>query len=262
MARLKNKVAIITGASGGIGQASVLAFVREGAQVMMVGRDQGRLEQAAQAVRAQLPSSSREALAICVGDVALEADTQAYVAQTLKVFGGLDILFANAGAEGAIKPLVEIDVEDFDAVQNTNLRGSWLAIKHAVPAMTARGGGSIILTASVAAHVGVPGLAAYATSKHGLLGLMHVAALELAHIPIRVNALAPAPIDNDMMRSIEAQASPDAPELARAGFSALTAMKRYGTNAEVASVALFLASDESSFCTGASYAVDGGFLAQ
>jgi NAD(P)-dependent dehydrogenase (short-subunit alcohol dehydrogenase family) len=146
-------------------------------------------------------------------------------------------------------------------VQQVNVRGTWLAIKHAAPAMIESGGGSIVCTSSVAGSVGVAGLAAYSSSKHAINGLVHVAALEFAKLGVRVNAVAPAPIDNAMMASIEKQASPDDPSLARQGFSGLIAMGRYGTNEEVANMVAFLASDEAIYCTGSIYPVDGGFLA-
>jgi NAD(P)-dependent dehydrogenase (short-subunit alcohol dehydrogenase family) len=255
MGRLAGKVAIITGASGGIGAATAAKMVAEGAQVMLAGRDQGRLE----AVVAQLNAGN--SVALCVGNPAEESDVASLVAQTKSRFGGVDILFANAGAEGAIAPLTSITVEAFDMVQQVNVRGTWLAIKHAGPAMVERGGGSIICTSSVAGSVGVAGLAAYAASKHAINGLVHVAALEFAKLGVRVNSVAPAPIDNAMMASIEKQASPGDPSLARQGFSSLIAMGRYGTNEEVANMVAFLASDEARYCTGGVYPVDGGFLA-
>ncbi len=255
MKRLEGKVAIITGASGGIGSATATKFLAEGAKVMLAGRDRDRLE----AVLSKL--NAGDAAAICVGNPAEEEDVIALVAETKARFGGVDILFANAGAEGAIAPLTAISVDEFDAVQRVNVRGTWLAIKHAGPAMVERGSGSIICTSSVAGSVGVAGLAAYAASKHAINGLVHVAALEFAKLGVRVNSVAPAPIDNAMMASIEKQASPDDPSLARQGFSGLIAMGRYGTNEEVANVVAFLASDEARYVTGSTYAVDGGFLA-
>jgi NAD(P)-dependent dehydrogenase (short-subunit alcohol dehydrogenase family) len=255
MGRLDGKVAIITGASGGIGSATAAKMVKEGARVMLTGRDAARLQTIVDRLGAG------DAVAMCVGDPSQESDVQALVAETVKAFGTVDILFANAGAEGAIAPLTAISVEDFDQVQAVNVRGTWLAIKHAGGAMAERGGGSIICTSSVAGSVGVAGLAAYAASKHAINGLVHVAALEFAKLGVRVNSVAPAPIDNAMMASIEQQASPDDPSLARQGFSGLIAMGRYGTNDEVANLVAFLASDEAVYCTGGIYPVDGGFLA-
>ena len=255
MGRLEGKVAIITGASGGIGSATARKFLDEGASVMLHGRDHGRLEAAA------TPLDGGDRVAITVGDPAIEADVIALFAATIERFGGVDIVFANAGSEGAVAPLTSISVEDFDAVQTANIRGTWLAMKHAVAPMQARGGGSIIATASVAGSVGVPGLAAYAASKHGINGLVHVAALELSPLGIRVNSVAPGPIDNKMMASVERQASPGDPSLARTGFTALIAMGRYGRDHEVANMVAFLASDEASYCAGGIYPVDGAFLA-
>jgi NAD(P)-dependent dehydrogenase (short-subunit alcohol dehydrogenase family) len=255
MGRLAGKVAIITGASGGIGSATAAKMLAEGAKLMLAGRDLGRLKAVAEDLNAG------DLVAICVGNPAEESDVIALVEETKSHFGGVDILFANAGAEGAIAPLTAISVEEFDMVQQVNVRGTWLAIKHAGPAMVERGGGSIICTTSVAGSVGVAGLAAYAASKHAINGLVHVAALEFAKLGVRVNSVAPAPIDNAMMASIEKQASPDDPSLARQGFSGLIAMGRYGTNEEVANMVAFLASDEAAYCTGGIYPVDGGFLA-
>ncbi len=255
MGRLDGKVAVITGASGGIGSATAAKMIAEGARVMLAGRDRARLDAARMALDAG------DAAAIAVGDPAEEADVIALIAATKAHFGGVDILFANAGAEGAVRPLTAMTVDDFDHVQKVNVRGTWLAIKHAAPAMIERGGGSIVCTSSVAGSVGVAGIGAYAASKHAINGLVHVAALELATSGVRVNAVAPAPIDNAMMASIESQASPADPSLARAGFSSLIAMGRYGTNEEVANLVAFLASDEARYCTGGVYPVDGGFLA-
>jgi len=255
MAQLQDKVAIITGATGGIGGATAAAFLEAGARLMLVGRDAGRLD----ACTAKLGGGDR--VAACVADSSGEADVARCVAETRDRFGRLDILFANAGAEGPVKPLTALSVAEFDHVQQVNVRGSWLAIKHGAPAMIESGGGSIVLTGSVVSAVGVAGLAAYSASKHAILGLARVAALELATSGVRVNVVAPAPIDNDMMKSIERQAAPDNPAAARAGFSALIAMQRYGRNEEVARLVRFLASDEASYCTGALYPVDGGFLA-
>ncbi len=254
MKRLEGKIAIITGASGGIGSATAAKFLVEGAKVMLAGRDRVRLD----AVLSSL--NAGDSAATCVGDPAEEADVVALVAETKARFGGVDILFANAGAEGPIAPLTAISVDAFDEVQRVNVRGTWLAIKHAGPAMVERGSGSIICASSVVGSVGVAGLSAYAASKHAINGLVHVAALEFAKLGVRVNSVAPAPIDNAMMASIEKQASPDDPSLARQGFSGLIAMGRYGTNEEVANVVAFLASDEARYVTGSTYAVDGGFL--
>jgi len=253
MGKLDGKTAIITGATGGIGSATAAKFLAEGANVMLAGRNLERLEKSAD----QLGNGDR--VAICDGQPAQEADVQTLVESTIDRFGKLDIMIANAGSEGKVMPLTAISVEEFDEIQAANIRGTWLAIKHGALAM--KNGGAIVAMSSVAGMVGVAGIGAYAASKHGIVGLVQAAALELAQSNIRVNAVAPAPIDNAMMQSIEKQASPDDPSLARAGFLSLIAMGRYGRNEEVANIISFLASDEASYCTGGNYPVDGGFLA-
>jgi NAD(P)-dependent dehydrogenase (short-subunit alcohol dehydrogenase family) len=250
---MEGKVAIITGATGGIGGATVRKLLDEGASVMLAGRDEGRLDALVQSLDAG------ERIARLAGQPAEEADVEALVAATLAKFGRLDVFVANAGSEGKVMPLIATSLEDFEAVQRTNISSVFLAIKHAAPAM--KEGGSIVAISSVAGVVGVPGIGAYAASKHAICGLAKVAALELAPMKVRVNCVAPAPIDNAMMQSIEGQASPDDPSAARTGFTALIAMGRYGTNEEVANLVGFLASDEAVYCTGGVYAVDGGFLA-
>ena len=258
MGRLDGKTAIITGATGGIGGATAAKFLKEGANLVLAGREEGRLQEAAD----KLGGGDR--VVICAGQPAEQDDVEQLVATATDRFGALDIFVANAGSEGKVMPILMTSVEDFEEVQQANLRGTFLAIKHAALAMQANGqesGGSIVAVSSVAGEVGVAGIGAYAASKHGILGLVKVAALELAAMNIRVNAVAPAPIDNAMMQSIEGQASPDDPSLARAQFNSLIAMGRYGKNEEVANLIAFLSSDEASYCTGSNYAVDGGFLA-
>lgn len=255
MGRLEGKVAIITGASGGIGSATARKLLDEGACVMLAGRDIVRLRAAAEALGAG------DRIAISVGQPADEVDVAALVAAATARFGGLHVFIANAGSEGKVVPITHTSLADFEAVQRTNINSVFLAIKHAAPAIQATGGGAIVALSSVAGEVGVAGIGAYAASKHAISGLVRVAALELAAAGVRVNAVAPAPIDNAMMQSIEGQASPGDPGLARAGFTALIAMGRYGTDTEVANLIAFLASDEASYCTGGNYAVDGGFLA-
>jgi len=252
--RLEGKVAIVTGATGGIGGATVRKLLDEGASVMLAGRDEGRLAAAAQALDAG------DRVATCAGQPAEEGDVAALVEATLERFGRLDAFVANAGSEGKVMPLTATSIEDFEEVQRTNISSVFLAIKHAAPAMQ-ENGGSIVAISSVAGVVGVAGIGPYAASKHAICGLAKVAALELAPAKIRVNCVAPAPIDNAMMESIEGQASPDDPSAARTGFTALIAMGRYGTNEEVANLVGFLASEESAYCTGGVYSVDGGFLA-
>ena len=255
MARLTDKVALITGATGGIGEATAKLFLAEGASVMLVGRSKEKLQETV----ARLGAS--KAVATFVAEAADEAGTAAAVAATLAAFGGLDIVFANAGMEGTVGMIADSQLADFERVLRTNVSSVWLAIKHTVTPMRQRGGGSIIVTASISSERGFAGGAPYVTSKHAVIGLVRSAALELASAGIRVNAIAPGPIDNRMIRSIETQISPEAPDKIREFMLSKIAMGRYGTNEEVAEMALFLASDASSYSTGGTFMVDGGFTA-
>ena len=250
------KVAIVTGGSGGIGQAAAKILLDGGAQVMLAARDESKLAKAVE----QLGSGAH--IRHRATDISDEAAVSDLIAATVKTFGKLDILIANAGTEGAVKPLLDLTLEEFSTVQRINIDGTFLCMKHGAKAMLETGGGAIVATGSVASVVGVPGLGAYAPSKHAIAGLVQVAALELAEAGVRVNAVAPAPIDNAMMRSIESMvAPPEAQAEAQAGFAALNPMKRYGKNEEVAQAIAFLASDAASFINGAVLPVDGGFLA-
>jgi NAD(P)-dependent dehydrogenase (short-subunit alcohol dehydrogenase family) len=153
-----------------------------------------------------------------------------------------------------------VAVEDFDRLLAVNVRGVLLGLKYALPRMAERGGGSIMITSSVAGLVGFAGLSPYVASKHAVIGLMRTAALEGAPLGIRVNTIHPGPIANRMMQSLETQVAPDDPTQAHAGFEQLVPMGRYGTNDEIAQLALFLASDASSYCTGNCFVADGGLV--
>lgn len=254
MGKLKGKTAIITGGAGGIGQAAAALFLHEGATVMLVDRDEGALREVCDRL-------GRHA-SFVAADVSEHASARRYVSATVDKFGGVDILFANAGMEGPCASVHELSVDDFDRVQAVNVRGVFLGIREAAPLMAKRGGGSIVITSSVAGLIGSPKLAAYVTSKHALLGLARAAALDLAADRIRVNTVNPGPIDNRMMRSIEDQLAPGQGSVVKQGFEQKVALGRYGTNEEIARLALFLASDDSSYCTGSVFVADGGFTAQ
>jgi len=255
MLRLEGKAALVTGATGGIGGAIAKRFANEGASVMLVGRSAEKLE----ATRTRLNGEGN--FAQFVADAADEEATAGAVAATVKAFGGLDILVANAGTEGLVKPLEAQTVDQFEHVLRTNVVGVWLAMKHSVAPMKKRGGGSMVATSSVGGLIGFSGFSPYIASKHAVYGLVKTAALELGESNIRVNAIGPGPIDNRMMQSIADQVAPENPGVVRAGFESLVALKRYGTNEEVANLALFLASDEASYSTGGMFTVDGGFTA-
>jgi 3alpha(or 20beta)-hydroxysteroid dehydrogenase len=252
MKKLDGKVAIITGGSGGIGAATAKRFIEEGAKVLLVDLKEGPLEE----VAAELGASA----AICAADVSRPEDAERYVKEAAQRFGGVDVVFANAGIEGKVASLVDATPEDFERVLAVNVRGAWLSIKYGVPEMIRRGKGSIVITSSIAGLIGSPGLGPYVTSKHAVIGLSRSAALELAPHNIRVNTVHPGPIENRMMRSIEEQASPGDPAAVKSGFLNQVPLKRYGTNEEIAAMVTFLASDESSYSTGGIFVADGGFV--
>jgi NAD(P)-dependent dehydrogenase (short-subunit alcohol dehydrogenase family) len=254
MGKLDGKIAVVTGAAGGIGLASAQLFAREGAKVLLVDRDEESLG------RAQSMFEGA-AVASFAADVSSPEDTASYVDECVRRFGGIDVIFANAGIEGTVTPVTEYTPEDFDRVLAVNVRGTFLAIRAGAPHIAKRGGGSIVLTSSVAGVIGSAGLSAYVASKHAVIGLAKCAAIELAPLGIRVNTLNPGPIENRMMQSIEEQASPGHGDEVKQAFLAKVPMGRYGTNEEMARMALFLASSDSSYCTGAVFMGDGGFVA-
>src|SRR5262245_3919719 len=171
MSRLKGKVAIITGGAGGIGCAAGRSFCAEGANVLLVDRSEAALKGAVKDM-----GSNR--VSYCVGDVTRPDDNDEFVRVATERYGGVDTFVANAGIEGIVKPITDYDVETFDEVISVNVRGVWLGLKFAIPALKKRGGGSIIITSSVAGVSGAPGISAYVTSKHAVIGMMRSAALE------------------------------------------------------------------------------------
>jgi NAD(P)-dependent dehydrogenase (short-subunit alcohol dehydrogenase family) len=254
MSRLSGKVALITGAAGAIGAAAAARFVTEGARVFLVDRDAG----AVAAVAAKLgPAAAAHA-----ADVSDAAQTEAYAAAAVSRFGGVDILLNNAGIEGAVGPRIdESPIDAFDKVMAINVRGSWLAIKYVAPYLIKRGGGSIVNTSSVAGLIAYSGGSAYIVSKHALVGLTRAGALEYARDGIRVNAVNPAPVESRMMRSIEEGFAPGAAAAAKTAVLGTIPLGRYADVDDVVNLMLFLASDESRYCTGACYLVDGGISA-
>lgn len=246
MARLTGKVTLITGAARGIGAAAARLFVEQGARVMLVDVLEAPLRALAQELGA--------AADFRVADVADEAETAAIVDATVRSFGGLHIALLNAGIAGEVKPLTEYSSETFDKVMDVNVRGTWLGLKYTMRAME-RSGGSIVITASTSSVRGV----AYVASKHAVVGLMRAAAMEGAVHNIRVNSVNPATIDTPMVRELEQIGDASANKVETK--ARLIPLQRQGAAEEVASMMLFLASDEASFCTGGVYMVDGGVTA-
>ena len=256
--RFEGKVAVITGAGGGIGRAAAERFAAEGAKVVLVDLAASPLEESAAVVE----RAGGEALAVRA-DVSQEAGVESYVEAARERFGGIDCFFNNAGIEGLVTPLTEYPQDDFDRVLGVNVRGVWLGLKHVGAAMREQDrGGAIVNSSSVAGLGGVPGQVAYSASKHAVVGLTRTAALEFAGDEIRVNAVCPAPVETAMMRSIERQSDPDAPEQVKAAMARRNPMRRYGEPEEVAAVVAYLCSDDARFVTGAILPIDGGARAR
>ncbi|MAH22910.1 MAG: oxidoreductase [Gammaproteobacteria bacterium] len=249
--RLEDKIAVITGGAGGIGEAAAARFLEEGASVLLVDLDAGALAE----VAARLGSNR---VSYHVGDVTKAADNQAMIDTATERYGGVDIFLANAGIEGDVVSLLDYPEQRFDELMAINVKGPFLGLRAAIPAMRLRGGGSVIITSSIAGLTGAPRLAPYATSKHAVIGLMRSAAKEFAPEGIRVNTVNPSPVNTRMMRSIEQGISPDEPEEAMQTMAAGIPMQRYAEPRDIANIMLFLASDESAFITGSVYMADGG----
>lgn len=253
MKRLENKVAIITGGAGSIGKITAKLFLEEGAKVFLVDVN----EQELKAVDAELEGSR---IKYCVADVSKSEDVQRYVNEAVKEFGKIDIFFNNAGIEGVVKPLVDYPDEMFDKIMAVNVRGMWMGNKYVLPHMN--DGGSIIMTSSVAGIVGFEGLGAYVTSKHAVVGIMRVSAIEAAPRKIRVNSVHPSPVNNRMMRSIEEGASAGHGDVVKKQFESSIPLGRYAEPIEIAKLVEFLASDDSQFITGTTQVIDGGLVVQ
>jgi NAD(P)-dependent dehydrogenase (short-subunit alcohol dehydrogenase family) len=254
MGRLQDKVALITGATGGIGLATAKLFAAEGAKLVLLDLDQSALDQAVADI------GTDNALGIATNVVDAEA-MAASVAAGVARFGTLDAAFLNAGIEGAVARIVDYSLEDFDKVMAVNVRGVFVGLKYVIPEMKKAGRGSIILTSSLAGLRGMGKISAYVASKHAVVGLMKAAALECASFNVRVNTINPAPIATRMIDSLEQGfGGGDATQM-KDRIEQGIPMRRYGQPEEVAELALFLASDNAGFITGNSYPIDGGMLA-
>jgi NAD(P)-dependent dehydrogenase (short-subunit alcohol dehydrogenase family) len=249
MTSLNGKTAIVTGASRGIGAATARALAAAGASVALAARDADALERLA----TEITTAGGRALAVPT-DIGEPAAIERLVARTVDEFGGLDIAFNNAAGGGhPPTPLTDVAVEDFDSALAINLRGTFLCMKHEIPAMLDSGGGAIVNMASTAGLEAVGGLAAYVSSKHGIVGLTKVAALEYAARRVRVNVVAPGPILTEQLVR--------AGEAAQQGAAQAVPMQRVGEPEEVASTVVWLCGDGASFITGAVLPIDGGKMA-
>ena len=253
---LDSKVAVVTGAAGGIGRAASIELARAGASLLLVGAHEDGLQQTARAV-GEAGGRAR----LHVADVSRSDDVRAYVAAAVEAYGRIDVLFNNAGIEGPLGPTVDYPDEEFDRVIAVNVRGVFLGLKHVLPGMIAQGSGSIVNNASTAGHAGFSLLCAYTASKHAVIGLTKVAAAEAGPAGVRVNAVSPGPIETRMMRAIERGRNPGDPEAVKRRVMERVPLGRYGDAAEIARVVRFLASDDASYVNGAVWLIDGGRLA-
>jgi NAD(P)-dependent dehydrogenase (short-subunit alcohol dehydrogenase family) len=248
-------VAIVTGGAAGIGLAAVDALAGAGHHVVAVD-----LPSASFGDVAAIDEAHATHVIAAEGDVASARDWAAVVATSRERFGRIDVLFNNAGIGGAISSLTEFPDDSFDAVMAVNVRGVYLGMKHVAPIMLEQGAGSIINNASISGMQGSPRMAAYAASKHAVIGLTRSAAMEFAPT-IRVNAVCPSPTDTAMMASLQDSLGIDDDTQFRRIFTADTPFGRFATAGEIANVVVFLAGPASSFMTGAVVPVDGGATA-
>lgn len=250
MDRLKGKIALITGGGSGIGRAACLLFAGEGAKVVIADYV---AEGGNETVR-QIKAAGGEAVFV-QADVSKSVDVQNMIATTVKIYGRIDILFNNAGIEGPSAKIANYREEDWERVIAIDLTAVYLGMKYAIPEMLKQGGGVIISTASVAGLVGFPGSGAYAAAKAGVINMTRMVALEYADKNIRVNCICPGIIETPMVDRVLGNRP-------REGVVKAEPIGRLGRPEDIANAALFLASNESSFATGAPFIIDGGYVAR
>jgi NAD(P)-dependent dehydrogenase (short-subunit alcohol dehydrogenase family) len=254
MSRYAGKVVVVTGASGGIGRATARRLASEGASLLLTDLAGPALDEAAHAAAG---AARVETLAT---DVSREDDVRRMVETAVARFGGLDFLVNNAGIEGAVCAIEEYPVETFDRVLAVNVRGVFLGVKHAAPALRRRGGGAIVNLASVAGLQGDPSIVAYIASKHAVIGITRSAALALGPHGIRVNSVCPSPVETRMMRSLEAGmgGSAESADLVKKSIRERIPLGRYAEPEEIAALIAFLGSDDAKFINGSQYTIHGG----
>ena len=254
MSRYAGKVAIVTGASGGIGRATAKRLAAEGASLLLSDLAGSPLEEAAR----QAKGAGRvETLAV---DVSREDQVKRMIETAEQRLGGLDLLVNNAGIEGAVCAIEDYPVDTFDQVLAVNVRGVFLGVKHASPALRRRGGGAIVNIASVAGQMGDPNIVAYVASKHAVIGITRSAAIGLGPHGIRVNAVCPSPVETRMMRALEAGLAGNAAsaEIVKKAMTERIPLGRYAEPDEIAALIAFLGSDEAKFINGSQYTIHGG----
>lgn len=252
MSRFFGKVAIVTGASSGIGRATAVLLAKECAKVVVASRREREGQQTVQLIQ----EANGDGIFVKT-DVTKEEDIKILINTTIEKFGKLDYAFNNAGNVLSPRPLTDYTQDDFDYLCNGNLKSVWLCMKYQVPQMLKQGGGSIVNNASASGLVGAPYASIYSASKHGVIGITKSAAVEYANLGIRVNAVCPAAIHTDMFdRLISSN------EDIEAKIVALHPIGRVGKSEEVANAVLWFFSDKASFVTGQSLAIDGGYTAQ
>ena len=251
MNQFVGKVALITGGNAGIGRAAAIEFAKQGAKVVV----SGRREKEGREVIGEIKALGGEGIFVKT-DVSKASDAKVMIEQTLAAFGRLDFAFNNAGIEQALTPLPDQSEESYDQIMDINVKGVWLSLKHEIPAMLKTGGGAIVNNSSVAGLIGVATAPIYVASKHAVNGLTKSVALEYAKQNVRVNAVAPGPIETRMYHDFA-----KAPEVRQALEGAIP-IGRIGQPEEIASTVVWLCSDGASFITGQIFPVDGGYTAQ
>jgi NAD(P)-dependent dehydrogenase (short-subunit alcohol dehydrogenase family) len=248
---LKDKVALVTGGTSGIGRATAIAFGQAGAKVVFSGRREKEGEETAALIR----DTGAECLFIH-SDVSNEAEVRALVEKTIATYGRLDCAFNNAGIEGTIKPLHEQSAEDFNTVMSINVRGLFLCMKYEIQQMLQQGSGAIVNNSSVNGLVGFQGTSLYTASKHAVMGLTRAAALDYAKQGIRINAVNPGVIATEMIdRTVERMG------VTVDSLASIISMGRIAQATEISQVVAFLCSDAASYITGQPLAIDGGYTA-
>ena len=249
MARLQDKVALITGGESGIGLATARLFVEEGARVHLVGVDESRLA-------AAIDELGQENAISSVADVTVEDAVRNAVADGVSRYERFDVIVSNAGISGAVSEIVEYPTDVFSRTLAVHILGAFLVLKHTIPHVN--DGGSIIITSSVVGLIGAPGMSGYIAAKHGQVGLMRTAAKELASRRIRVNTIHPGPTSTPFQDDIEMRATGLPRDEAAKAFDAMIPLGRHTTTEEIAQGMLYLASDESAMVTSHTFSIDGG----